>query len=44
MRETTVIRHFAMKWSSSAHVENFSIRKVNQGLLIALQLLSERTG
>jgi len=28
------IHHFAMKWSFSARVDNFSIREANQGLLI----------
>jgi len=32
LEKTIVIRHFAMKWSSSAHVENFSIRTANKGL------------
>jgi len=29
-----VIRHFAMKCPPSARVDNFSIRKAHQGLLI----------
>jgi len=33
-RKKTVIRHFAIKLSSSAHVENFSIKQANWGLLI----------
>ena len=29
VEENTVIRNFAMKWSSSAHVKSFSIGKAN---------------
>jgi len=29
IREKTVVRYYAMKWSSSAHVENVSIIKAN---------------
>jgi len=38
LEKTAVIRHFAMKWSSSALVEVFSIRKADEGLLIFLYL------
>jgi len=34
LRKKTVLRHFAMKWSTSARVENLLIRKANWGLLI----------
>ena len=34
----TVIRHFAMKCTPSARVDNFSIRKANCGLLVHIHL------
>ena len=38
MRDKTAIRHVAIKCTPSARVDNFSIRKANQGLLISLYL------
>jgi len=35
LEKKKVIRHFAMTWSSSAHIENVSIRKTNNGMRIA---------
>jgi len=32
MREKEVIRRFALKWSTSARVENLLRRKANEGL------------